>query len=202
MRASRVLRVEPGNAVFFRAFVTGYERLAAWSDILDRINVFPVADGDTGRNLLLSLAPLRHLGQKDRPAVIRDLLISSRGMSGNIATRFFSEFLKTEGACSLLEAALPAREQAWRAVEDPRPGTILSLFDALCDALAAHRDLHDHEWAGKIVDSLETAVRFTTEQLPVLRDAGVVDAGALGAFLFFEGFFSSLAGNSTGYRMI
>ena len=202
MRASRVLQIEPGNVVFFRAFVTGCERLAAWADLIDRINVFPVADGDTGRNLLLSLAPLRYLGQKDRSAVIRDLLISSRGMSGNIATRFFSEFLRIGDACNLLEAALSAREHAWRAVEDPRPGTILSLFDALCDALAEYQGPQDNSWVEKIVDSLEKAVISTTEQLPVLRVAGVVDAGALGGFLFFEGFFHTLVGNAAGYRMV
>ncbi len=202
MRASPCPGVGPGNDGLFRAFAIGRERLAAWADLIDRINVFPVADGDTGRNLLLSLAPLCYMGQKDRSAVIRDLLISSRGMSGNIATRFFSEFVRIEDARNLLEAAMSGREHAWRAVEDPQPGTILSLFDALCDALDEHRGPQDNSWAEKIVDCLEKAVISTSEQLPVLRVAGVVDAGALGGFLFFEGFFNALVGNATGYRMV
>jgi uncharacterized protein len=185
-----------------RAFMTGYERLAAWADRIDRINVFPVADGDTGRNLVLSLAPMHHLGQRTREEVIRDLLISSRGMSGNIGTRFFSELLRVRDTEGLLDAALPGRDQAWQAVEDPRPGTILSVLDTLCDSLDIHRDRQGPGWTGPIVDSLERAVLDTTDQLPVLREAGVVDAGALGVFLFLEGFFRCLAGNNGGYRPV
>jgi len=46
---------------FQKAHIVGVERVAAWSDVLDDINVFPVADGDTGRNLIASLTPLRYL---------------------------------------------------------------------------------------------------------------------------------------------
>ncbi len=185
-----------------RAFMTGYERLAAWADRIDRINVFPVADGDTGRNLVLSLAPIHHLEKKNREEVIRGLLLSSRGMSGNIGTRFFSEFLRVESPDGLLEAALTGREQAWQAVEDPRTGTILSVFDELCDLLERHRGLQDARWTETILDSLERTVLSTTDQLPVLQEAGVVDAGALGIFLFLEGFFTSLAGNPSKYRPV
>ena len=57
---------------FREGFAAGYECLAAWADLLDRINVFPVADGDTGANLRISLAPLRDC-KADREAT-RDLL--------------------------------------------------------------------------------------------------------------------------------
>ena len=57
---------------FDQAFSAGFDRLAAWSDLLDTINVFPVADGDTGRNLVVSLAPLKglsliHISEPTRP---------------------------------------------------------------------------------------------------------------------------------------
>ena len=77
------------------AFVLGVERVAAWSDVLDDINVFPVADGDTGRNLIISLTPLRYL-EKDQGNIIHKLLLSARGNSGNIAARFFSGFLTAD----------------------------------------------------------------------------------------------------------
>ena len=54
------------DRAYSSAFILGYERMAAWSDLLDDINVFPVADADTGRNLKISLAPLRQLDE--RPA--------------------------------------------------------------------------------------------------------------------------------------
>jgi len=185
-----------------RAFATGYERLAAWADRIDRINVFPVADGDTGRNLVLSLAPLHRMDGKSREEVVRELLLSSRGMSGNIGTRFFSELLKADGTDGLLDAAISGREQARQAVAAPRSGTILTLFDDFCDALACCRDAPGPRWMEQVVDRLEQSVLATPEELPVLRKAGVVDAGALGAFLFFQGLFLSLAGEGLKVRPV
>ena len=63
-----------------QAFITGVERVAAWSDLLDEINVYPVADGDTGRNLSMSLTPLRFAGG-DKDEIVRKLLLSARGNS-------------------------------------------------------------------------------------------------------------------------
>ncbi len=79
---------------FRQALVAGVERLTAWADLLDRINVFPIADGDTGRNLVISLAPLRR-PDRDMQALSRDLLLSARGNSGNIASWFFQYFIQT-----------------------------------------------------------------------------------------------------------
>ena len=75
-----------------KSFVAGVERVAAWAYLLDSINVFPIADGDTGRNLSISLTPLRNSGSpKER--VVHQLLLSARGNSGNIASRFFPLFI-------------------------------------------------------------------------------------------------------------
>jgi len=185
-----------------QAFLTGYERLSAWADRIDRINIFPVADGDTGRNLVLSLAPLHRLESKPREEVARELLMASRGMSGNIGTRFFCEFLQASSREGLPGAARSGREQAWKAVEDPRPGTILTLFDALCDALDRVPGLGEPAWMEQVVAALEEAVLATPDQLTVLREAGVVDAGALGVCLFFQGFFLSLAGDAWKVRSV
>jgi len=82
------------------SFVTGAERVAAWADLLDAINVFPVADGDTGRNLSISLYPLR-AADADRKKVVEQLLFSARGNSGNIASRFFSSFYLADSIADL-----------------------------------------------------------------------------------------------------
>jgi dihydroxyacetone kinase-like predicted kinase len=63
---------------FKKAFISGVERIAAWSDILDEINVFPVADGDTGRNLVISMTPLRQLN-KDPENIVNRLLLTGHG---------------------------------------------------------------------------------------------------------------------------
>ncbi|MBN2494454.1 MAG: DegV family EDD domain-containing protein [Deltaproteobacteria bacterium] len=176
------------------ALRAGSERLAAWSDLLDRINVFPVADGDTGRNLTISLSPLRdHEAGRDR--LVRDLLLSARGNSGNIAARFFSGLL-AEQAEDWPRGARRGRELAWQAVADPQPGTMLTLFDALVYALDEGASTEP------TLERLERSVLQTRDTLPCLQDAGVVDAGALGMFIFWEAFLMTLQGRSGALRPI
>ena len=166
-------------------------RVAAWADLIDAINVFPVADADTGRNLVTTLAPLR--GATDPDATIDGLRRQARGNAGNIAAAFLSELLAAPSATALPDAARTGRKAAWAAVADPVPGTMLSVFDALADGLT------DSEIADpSLVDRLALAVRETPRHLPVLRSAGVVDAGALGAFIFLEGFLGRLAERADG----
>ena len=114
------------------AFISGVDRVAAWSDLLDDINVFPIADGDTGRNLIASLTPLRQLNG-NRETTIQQLLMSARGNSGNIATQFFSGLLTADSMDIFPEAVKKGRDAAWEAVNDPMTGTMLTLFDALVE---------------------------------------------------------------------
>ena len=118
-----------------RAAADGYGCLSSWSDLLDRINVFPVADSDTGTNLRISLAPLQQTGieQEDLP----DLLArSATGISGNIAAAFLQDFLQAKDNSQLPDAALCGRDRARQAVLDPRHGTMLDVFDTLARTLA------------------------------------------------------------------
>ncbi len=172
---------------YLRALATGLERLTGWADLLDRINVFPVADGDTGRNLLLTLTPLR-TSTPYGEHIIQQLLLSARGNSGNIAAQFFSQFLPALRNSSLLEAARRGRDMAWKAVFDPQPGTILSVFDSLCESLKRHDAATSPAWTAAVIADLGRTVHETRNLLPKLRQAGVVDAGALGMFIFFDGF--------------
>jgi len=112
------------------ALTTGYERLSAWSDLLDQINVFPVADADTGRNLMISLAPL-HRSEAPTETILRRLLVSATGNSGNIAACFFAGFMAEDPSKNLCRAIKIGRERAWQAISDPKPGTILTIFDTL-----------------------------------------------------------------------
>ena len=173
------------------ALVAGSERVAAWADLLDEINVFPVADGDTGRNLKISLAPL--MGADSSTAHrCRQLVSVATGNSGNICAAFLSGFLPAADNGPLGQAISKGRLAAWGAVADPKPGTMLTLFDVLDDALRVWPATPQKNDAERVVDMLDQAVRSTPEQLPALKAAGVVDAGALGMFIFFEGFFCRL----------
>ena len=178
--------------VLQKSFIAGLERLAAWADLLDSINVFPVADGDTGRNLSISLIPLRGVDQP-KEKIIHQLLLSARGNSGNIASQFFSALCSVEIISDLADHAKEGTAKAWLAVNNPRAGTMLSVFDALIEVLPQEIN-PDRKTVDTIIGGLEKAVHETYEQLPRLKEAGVVDAGALGMYIFFEGFFYALAG--------
>ena len=184
---------------FRQAIIAGVERLTAWADILDRINVFPIADGDTGRNLVISLALLRRSDQ-DGEVAASDLLLSARGNSGNIASSFFQRFIKSTSLENLPDAIRLGRDCAWQSVPDPRPGTMLTFFDSLAAAIPDAESLLASDGIVEILAHLEAAVHDTTDQQPKLRKAGVVDAGALGMFLYFEGFLHFLAGSRLPFR--
>ncbi len=77
-----------------KALAAGYEKIVAWADTLDRINVYPVPDGDTGRNLVITLGPLRN-NPSSPDLIIHEILLSARGNSGNIAARFLAGFLQS-----------------------------------------------------------------------------------------------------------
>ncbi len=167
--------------------------MAAWSDLLDDINVFPIADGDTGRNLIASLTPLRQING-DSEQTIRQLLMAARGNSGNIATRFFSGLLTANTLDILPNAMRQGRDAARTAVNDPMPGTMLTLFDALVDFIENESFRKDEDYIEKITSHLQKIVQSTPDQLPMLKLAGVVDSGALGMYVFLEGFFHGLIG--------
>ena len=176
------------------ACISGYENLAAWADLLDSINIFPVADGDTGTNLRISLAPLRECESNMATAVTR-LAASGRGNSGNIAVAFFTEFLNPDGK-GLAMQACTGGDLAWQSIGNPCVGTMLGVFDTLCLILGEdrRRDLDFFE----IRTQLQHAVLATAQQLPELEEAGVVDSGALGMFVFFDGFFQNFIEKKSG----
>ena len=173
------------------AFASGYENLSAWSDLLDRINVFPVADGDTGANLRISLAPLRDC-ETDKPQTMDLLTRCATGNSGNIAVAFFQEFFLSESCADLAGNAARGREKAWAVLARPQAGTMLNVFDSLAASLDGKTA--PSVFYPSLCTTLQEAVLATSQMLPDLRQAGVVDAGALAMYIFFEGFFRQLAG--------
>lgn len=189
------------DRAYSSAFILGYERMAAWSDLLDQINVFPVADADTGRNLKISLAPLRRL--IERPAgVPHQILRAATGNAGNIAAAFFHELLRIDGAAALADSIQEGVRQAHRAVADPKPGTMLTVFEVLSQAVRVVKK-PPSEWdLETIIGMLGKCVGDTSDTLPELRQAGVVDAGALGMFIFLEAFLGGLTGCMNHSRLV
>ncbi len=175
-----------------KALCRGYECLVSWADLLDRINVYPVADGDTGTNLKISLAPLRDFA-RDKKNIGRQLALAALGNSGNIAAAFFGEFIKAENFAQLAAQTAAGRDQAWAAVRAPQEGTMLTVFASLAEILADEKIGPEQAFL-PVGDYLQKAVPSGVVLLPELEQAGVVDSGALGMFIYFDGFFKSLAG--------
>jgi len=175
----------------YAALAVGYAALVAHAELLDAINVFPVADGDTGANLRASLAPLAdYAGNKTELATA--LLRSACGNSGNIAAAFFSEFAQAAGMDLAIRAETGAM-QARRAVAEPKAGTMLDVFTALSEFLQKNR--LDAGSCPALLVLLAEKVRCGATFLPELRAAGVADAGAVAMYIFFTGFFRHLTGD-------
>lgn len=185
--------------------IKGIARLRSQREELDRINVFPVADGDTGTNLSLTLAAVQdalceapHLSAAG--AVLQQVaataLDGARGNSGTILAQFAQGMAESVGVASRISLAALARAvasgsaQAREALADPREGTMLSVMSAFAASLgraAAAPTQRLQQGFATAVDAAREALSRTPEQLPVLREAGVVDAGASGFVALIEG---------------
>lgn len=180
------------------ALVSGIHRVIGEQELLNHINVFPVADGDTGTNLSLSLgaglAILKQPGEKHLGRLLASLadtlLDAARGNSGAIVAQFFqgvSDFAGDRARFStdaFSQAISRGSEYAHDALSEPREGTILTVIAAVADEIEAHvAHARDSEFAALMATATsraEKALAETTNQLDVLRKAGVVDAGAKG----------------------
>ena len=180
------------------ALTSGIHRVIGEQDFLNHINVFPVADGDTGTNLSLSLgSALSVLGDRTDehlsallPRIADALLDGSRGNSGAIVAQFFQGMADAAGDLrrftpgTFSAAIATGSEYAHDAMSQPREGTILTVIAAVSDAITRHVDrAADSDFPALMTAALEradSALAETTDQLDVLRKAGVVDAGAKG----------------------
>jgi len=166
-----------------QALADGCACVAAWAEVLDRINVFPVPDGDTGRNLVLSLAPLRDVTASDA-ALGQRLLMSARGNSGNIACAFVRTLLDGAAGESLAARCVTGAASARTAVAVPQPGTMLTVLGTLAEAAGSRLSAED---VPGLLAQLSRVVRETTAAQESLRRASVVDSGALGMLVFLDG---------------
>ena len=195
-----------GNALA-SALVSGIHRVIGEQELLNHINVFPVADGDTGTNLSLSLGAAlgvleapgdKHLGTL-LAAVADALLDGARGNSGAIVAQFFQGVSDSAGELTRFttytfsKAVSNGSSYAHDALSNPREGTILTVIAEFADSIARHvSEVRDGDFA-TLLDSAvaraQTALDKTQEQLDVLRKAGVVDAGAKGFVALVDGIY-------------
>ncbi len=178
--------------------------------LVNNLNVFPVPDGDTGTNMLLTMQAaydeIANLGYHNvgqmAAAVAQGALMGARGNSGVILSQLWRGFSRAlQGKDVIDGAALAAafaegRDTAYKGVVRPIEGTILTVAkDAATAAAAALKETTDPvEILRRVIAEADASVQRTQEMLPILKQAGVVDSGGKGLFFIFEGMLRFLDG--------
>jgi DAK2 domain fusion protein YloV len=183
-------------------------------DGIDALNVFPVPDGDTGTNMYHTLASAveesgttnsNHIGLVAE-AVARGGLIGARGNSGVILSQVLQGFARSlrvkerATAADIIEAFADGARMAYQAVMSPVEGTILTVVRKTAEEAAAQRSNNLLRMMVAILRKAFAALQDTPNQLPVLKDAGVVDAGGKGFVVILEGCLNALKNASPASR--
>lgn len=179
---------------------------------VNALNVFPVPDGDTGTNMLLTMTSAynevsslgHHSAGQMVAAVAQGALMGARGNSGVILSQLWRGFARALhgkeiiDAPALAAAFAEARDTAYKGVVRPVEGTILTVSkDIAIEAEQAARETDDPvEVLRRCVRAADESVERTPEFLPVLKQAGVVDSGGKGLFFILEGMIRFIDGES------
>ena len=173
---------------------------------LNSINVFPVADGDTGTNLCLSLYPIINITNSQTEKTVGSLLEKiadklidhSRGNSGSILAQFFQGMsdsavdIEQFDTYQFLRSLKMGNRYAREALSEPVDGTILTVIDKFSesfeDSYSNEKNKGFSEIFSRVMVTTKKAVAETKNQLDVLRDSNVEDAGAKGFYILMNGF--------------
>lgn len=189
-----------------RAFLTAAQCLETYRDAVNALNVFPVPDGDTGTNMLLTMRAVNEAAGESpgnsagdvAAAMAQGALMNSRGNSGVILSQFFhglAQGLRAKdsfGSRDVAQAFSSASRAANTAVSKPVDGTMLTVISEAAMAVTRHTEDSDvpedvlSAWQAAL-DAAKDALCRTPLQLAVLREAGVVDAGGQGFVILLEG---------------
>ncbi|MBI4328793.1 MAG: DAK2 domain-containing protein [Chloroflexi bacterium] len=196
---------------WLRMFSVATRWLEANAESVNALNVYPVPDGDTGTNMVLTLhAALREtsaFAEADADAVARSMahgaLMGARGNSGVILSQYIGGLatgLKGKQrvtAPDLAQALQAASEASYKAMSNPVEGTILTVGRAAAQGAVARAEHPDADLVAILAEAVleaKTAVQKTPDLLPVLKEAGVVDAGGEGLYLLLQGALAFLRG--------
>lgn len=199
---------------YLKMLLGGAEMLSLHADELNALNVFPVADGDTGTNMLktieggiLSAADENSVGEVSKK-FSRGILLSARGNSGVILSQIFAginEVLLDKGevdATTLAEAYSHGIKRAYAAVQNPTEGTILTVFrestEYAADKMSPDSSIED--FFSLHIEEAKRSLDRTPELLPALKEAGVYDSGAAGYLNIAIGMLEALEGKEITYE--
>lgn len=177
---------------------------------VDQLNVFPVPDGDTGKNMLLTMrGAYEEIARLDEPhvgivgaGIARGALMGARGNSGVILSQLWKGFSQSIKGYEVFDSLIFARacqsavDAAYKSVVSPVEGTILTVSREATEAVIeyADREKELRVLLEIMVDAANRSLRKTPELLPVLKKAGVVDSGGQGLVYILEGMLRLLNG--------
>lgn len=192
-------------------FVSGANNLQNHKDLVDKLNVFPVPDGDTGTNMSLTISyAMKELAKVENDSITeigkslsKGSLMGARGNSGVILSQIIRGFSKAiEGkeqinAEELAKAFKNGSDTAYKAVIKPIEGTILTVVresgEFAIKAAKKEKDLL--KFLEMVIAEANESLERTPELLKNLKEAGVVDSGGKGLVLIYEGMYAALKGN-------
>lgn len=186
----------------YYSFVSGAQEVIKNKNSLNEINVFPVADGDTGSNLSSTMhaiildARISGSVKETMNSIADAALTGARGNSGIIIAQYINGIFlslmdeETITIPSFAETVKNAVPYAYQAISDPVEGTIITVIREWADAVYSHKDLSANfsELFSKSMITANKSLEATTSRLKVLQDSKVVDSGAKGFVYFLQGF--------------
>ena len=196
--------------VFRKMILNGAKLIDVNKEHVDALNVFPVPDGDTGTNMSLTMLSAAKEVAACQSNNLNDLcdcvgkgaLRGARGNSGVILSQILKGFVSAiSGSESITsrnfaKGLVKGTEVAYIAVTKPKEGTILTVVKAMSDfATKNYKKCPSvDELIKETIEAGEEALKMTPELLPILKNAGVVDAGGRGLLIIFQGFYNVLVG--------
>ncbi len=201
-----------------KMIISGAASLDAKRGWINELNVFPVPDGDTGTNMCMTiLSAVREMESVEdltmerlSKAISSGSLRGARGNSGVILSQLMRGFAKTIADCEELdkivicESFQKACETAYKAVMKPKEGTILTVAKAAADkalTLSCDDSCSMEDFIQAIIDEAAVTLARTPELLPVLKEAGVVDAGGQGLLEILKGAQDAFLGKEIDYEI-
>ena len=201
------------GSVFRKMIMAGASLLEQNKKLVDALNVFPVPDGDTGTNMFLTIKSasaevnncINNSMDSLCEAYAKGALRGARGNSGVITSQILKGLTSVLGQKQEVTTKIFAKaiqegaNVAYKAVTKPKEGTILTVIrtmaEAAVEAAKKHQDFE--EFMKIVLDKGEEILQKTPEMLPVLKKAGVVDAGGRGLIVLFTGYYKALCGDET-----
>lgn len=196
-----------GNS-WLKAVRCGTSRLRADKEEINNLNVFPIPDGDTGDNMLMTIeagcsaCPDSSSISETASAMSRGALLGARGNSGVILSRIFSGLSKglvNNVSCNVKvfsEAMESAVKEAYSSVSKPVEGTILTVLKDGVRVAANSGAENFEDYFTSLTKEMADSLERTPDLLAVLKEAGVVDSGGAGLLCIMEGIASSIKGES------